>query len=344
MRQMGRVDLGIAPGRAVCASTFGRLIVVASAIFIPSCSSPTSTRPTQEPSGPIAADTAASAAAAPSARPASAPPGASAAEDAGGRPSVERKPAVRRTAVPDPNTFACGGQTCRVGQETCCAYGDEGHCLPSRTDEGPKGAIGYLRPQWEACEKETFAQATRFDRIARCDESADCPAQHVCCLDFLYSGGEGVADCVPLRRDGRTPCDYGEQCIAGSPCRLPGTTCEEGHCVRPVPNFPCGSAPCGRGEVCCGGLRGCVPADGCPYAERMQCRRAEDCIPGQQCILSSDGNTVCTAGYPEGGVGVPAVCRSDRDCKSSCEVIGGGPEQCVQSDIPWIKHCKCPGP
>ena len=325
--------------RSSRACTLPWLFAVAGAVVTPSCSSPTSARPSQGPAvATVEVAGAASVASAPHALPHAAP-----VLDAGPLAPPEEQPPAKREPVSDPKAFACGSRTCLVGQETCCAYEGEGHCLKSSPDDGPKGAIGYLQTQWAACDKETFAKSSRFNRLARCDESLDCSGQQVCCLDFLYSGSDGLADCMPLRRDGRTPCDFGEQCIPGSPCRLPGTVCEEGHCVKPVPNFPCGAAPCGRGEVCCGGNRGCEPAEGCPYHERMQCRSAKDCLPGQMCIYDA-GNTICTAGYPEGGVGIPVVCKSDSECKSSCDTMGGGHERCVESDVSWLKRCQCPGP
>jgi hypothetical protein len=65
-------------------------------------------------------------------------------------------------------------------------YEGEGRGLKSSPDQGPEGAMGHRRTQWEACDKESLTESSRFNRLARCDESLDCPGQHVGCVHVLY--------------------------------------------------------------------------------------------------------------------------------------------------------------
>ncbi|MBL8744672.1 MAG: hypothetical protein JNK04_26365, partial [Myxococcales bacterium] len=125
----------------------------------------------------------------------------------------------------DPTSFPCSDVSCRVG-ETCCSSPTVGHCIATVND-GPGGAIGYLKTQWDQCAALPY-RGSNWSRIARCDESDDCAEGKVCCEGFLFSGSDGLADCLDLPKNGKTPCDFAEVCMAGSKCRTPGTTCIKG--------------------------------------------------------------------------------------------------------------------
>lgn len=160
-------------------------------------------------------------------------------------PQPESEPPTMPTAnrVSDGSTFACGDQRCASGRETCCSIGTEGHCLTSSPKDGPSGSIGYLKTQWERCDKERFGAPGTFTAMAECDESIDCADGEICCSQFLFSGSEGLSACLPPKAGG-SPCDYGELCVEDGSCRTQGTRCRKSICTKSN-----GEVPTVRGSV-----------------------------------------------------------------------------------------------
>lgn len=271
---------------------------------------------------------------------ASGSPPADAATSPGPIPSATSpSPGPRRS---DPSTFACGAARCRAGTETCCAAGDASACVAS-VDDGPPGAIGALRTQWEQCSTMHAAAGRHFDRLARCDESADCPAGGVCCENFLFSGSEGLAECVPLPASGATPCDFAETCIAGSPCRLPGTECVRGACRKKLSSQRCDTATCtAAAPYCCGAS--CSDDPTCGGGARVLCTRDADCVKGERCLDDDRGGTLCLRAHPDADH-APWICTSAAQCASACNGYGSEPPQgrpvCEEASVPWLRRCGC---
>lgn len=233
--------------------------------------------------------------------------------------------------------FRCGSSSCRVRDETCCGAGDEGICVPTSPDDKPGRQTGYLRTQWEVCEKAPYKDHSSMDHIDRCDESLDCPNGHLCCEQFLFSGGQ-MAECTPVRTAGVTPCDFGELCRPDSPCRLAGTTCVDGHCEKQIAPVSCGAAPCPAGMKCCGSPLGC--ATSCAKYGEVKCTKHSDCLNGQRCVTSSFG-AECSSYFPD-PEHASTVCDRDADCPQVCRSTPRARAKCVPSPIPWLKVCECP--
>lgn len=233
--------------------------------------------------------------------------------------------------------FRCGDGKCRSGSETCCGASNRGVCLPSSPDDAPQGKVGYLKTQWEICDK-TALEKTGYSmsHIDRCDESIDCKKGELCCDNFLFSGGT-IGECVKLPAGGSTPCDYGERCIESSTCRLPGSQCIEGYCKKPVPNLPCGDSPCsGSTPYCCGSTQSC--ASKCESWHQVRCARHADCLAGQRCTVSGYGSACLSIIQDRDSQ--QTVCKLDGECNYKCN--DGSRPRCKTSVIPWIKSCQCP--
>lgn len=244
----------------------------------------------------------------------------------------------------DPKTFACGHGTCASGAETCCQASDEGACIATLKD-GPHGQIGFFKDQWEACDKAKLPYS--LSGISRCDESVDCSGNEICCEQFLFSGGS-VNLCEAPNKNGATPCEFGEVCIEGSPCRIPGTACVRGYCQKPVENLRCtGSDVCGDGQSCCGEPLACKPHAECqPREPRISCTKPSDCIKGQTCVLESERSAYCTGlvdritpGWWEMR-GLQTVCEKSSDCVGVCQTKGQR-MHCKDSAIYKMKACVC---
>lgn len=283
------------------------------------------------------------------ARPVAAPPAAASASppvDATVTPAPVLSAAPPAPGPPrsDPATFPCGAARCRAGTETCCAAGDAAECVPS-VDDGPPGAIGALRTQWEQCSTLQAAAGRNFDRLARCDESADCASGGVCCENFLFSGSEGLAECLPLPASGATPCDFAETCIDGSPCRLPGTECVRGACRKKPASQRCGTAICtAAAPYCCGAACSADPT--CGGGPRVMCTRDADCVKGERCLDDERGGTMCLRAHPDADH-APWICTSAAQCASACNGYGREPPQgkplCEEASVPWLRRCGCTG-
>ncbi len=267
-------------------------------------------------------------------------PPASAATVASGAPSA---PSAAASAGPqaknrsDRATFQCADKRCDVG-ETCCASPDQGYCVPSIDDAAP-GAIGYLKTQWEQCAALPYGRS-QWGRIARCDESADCSEGKVCCEGFLFSGADGLADCLELPKDGPMPCDFGEPCLEGSICRTPGTTCISGMCRKTPVRQRCDKEICtAAAPYCCAGSKSCSADPACGGGPRIACSRHADCLAGERC-LDDGGATFCVRSYPNPDQ-APWLCEKNRDCAKACEGFGGGKPVCSEASVDWLKSCAC---
>lgn len=244
----------------------------------------------------------------------------------------------------DPTRFTCGRETCATGTETCCEASGEGVCIATLKD-GPHGQIGFFKDQWEACDHAKLPYS--LSGISRCDESIDCGGTDVCCEQFLFSGGS-VNLCEAPNKTGATPCEYGEVCLAGSRCRIPGTECIRGYCQKPVENLRCEAGEaCGSGQTCCGEPLSCKPHSECdPREPRLTCAKPSDCIKGQTCIMESERSTYCTGlvdritpGWWEMR-GIGAVCEKNADCVGKCENKAQN-MRCKDSKIYEIRSCVC---
>lgn len=292
---------------------------------------PTPSPPSREP-GPAPASEPAEASLLPETVPDAGPGDAAPATDAA---AVAAAPAPPLGSTAE--YFRCGGGKCRSGSETCCGAGDRGVCLPSSPDDAPQGKIGYLKTQWEKCDKAAIEQTGySLSNIDRCDESVDCKKGELCCDQFLFSGGT-LSECTPAKPGGATPCDYGERCIESSTCRLPGTQCIEGTCQKPVPNLPCGDSPCsGTTPYCCGSTQSC--ASKCESWHQVRCTRHADCLAGQRCTVSGYGSACLSIIQDRDSQ--QTVCKLDGECNYKCS--DGSRPRCKTSVIPWIKSCQCP--
>jgi hypothetical protein len=242
-----------------------------------------------------------------------------------------------RGARSDPARFRCGDSSCRSAKETCCSAGDKAVCLASSANDGPVGAVGYLKTQWEACEGAAKSLGRSMTRIDRCDESSDCQAGTICCEQFLFSGGE-MNECEPAPSSGKTPCNYGERCIEDATCRLPGTRCIEGYCQKSVVDLRCDQATCsGSTPVCCNKPSGCQAASACPSESRIRCTKNADCLAGQTCSVHGSA-TECTGLVIP--TGLEPVCTRNADCRDACP--DGKPARCQASSVAWLKSCQCP--
>ena len=260
-------------------------------------------------------------------------------------PTVDAPPDAASPPVSDPGSFTCGKLRCVSGTETCCEASTDTVCLPSSPD-GPYGAIGFLSAQWQACDKAPFEHGYSLSGISRCDESIDCAASRICCEEFLFSGAT-VNLCAPAQASGRSPCEFGERCVDGSTCRVPGTVCRDGYCIKPVAEARCDAETCAEGESCCGEPLGCKPHAACdPRQPRIACTKPDDCVAGHRCLYSESSGSACT-GHVDlvtpnwlEDRGLAIVCTRDADCPGKCP--RGAKMRCKPATLPWLRACACP--
>jgi hypothetical protein len=249
--------------------------------------------------------------------------------------------AEARSGSSDPAVFQCGSTTCPTGTHTCCGTGDKARCVQSEPDEdGPESRI---ERQFVAC-----TSGARNEDFAQCDESIDCGPRRVCCEQLLVSGRH-MTVCEPLRASRVSQCDYGELCQPGSKCRVLGTVCKQGRCVKPVAQLRCGDDQCSSTQSCCGSPPTCQPDADCPDRwARFACTRRADCVAGHQCVVSSQGS-MCTAYLPEtllpGSadtfLAVTVACETAADCPANT-CAGGVRAKCGAGSHSWIRECVCP--
>jgi hypothetical protein len=261
-------------------------------------------------------------------------PRASAASSASGAAPESSAPATGPNH-PDPKTFACGKVRCASGKETCCAAGSEGACVAS-VGPGPNDKVQALASQIEQCSKTPHV--TSLDRVARCDESADCAENETCCSQFLTSDTVS-AFCLPRDKAGSAVCDFAELCIVGAGCRTPGAACVEGACQKPVKRLDCGKAACsGDKSACCGDPPDCRTPEGCGATiPRYRCAHPSDCLAGEHCQSSATGS-YCARLVDSANAAV--VCDTDADCPKEsgfCRTMS-----CVAGPQLAIKICQCP--
>jgi hypothetical protein len=236
----------------------------------------------------------------------------------------------------DPATFRCADKRCRAG-ETCCASPVQGYCIPS-VDDAARGAIGYLQTQWDQCARLPY-ERSNWSRIARCDESSDCSEGKVCCEDFLFSGSDGLADCLEMPKTGATPCEFGEVCLDASSCRMPGTTCINGRCRKIPERQRCDKQTCtADAPYCCAGSRGCSADPACGGDRRIACSRHADCLMGERC-LDDGGATFCVKAHADPDH-ASWLCEKTRDCAKVCSGVPGKPT-CSEASVAWLKSCSC---
>lgn len=236
-------------------------------------------------------------------------------------------------------SFRCGPGTCATGTQTCCGASANGACVPSVPNDAPQGKVGYLKTQWEICDKTALEKTGHsMTHIDRCDESIDCGKGELCCEQLLFSEGT-LSECTKSSANGATPCDFGERCIESATCRLPGTECVEGYCKRRVTQLRCGDKECsGTSPVCCGDPHGCRSE--CESFKRVLCTKHADCLPGQKCaVFGSGADCLRLIQDPESQ---QLVCQHDGDCTLRCASAGGKRQRCRVSEIPWLKSCQCP--
>ncbi|MBK7579614.1 MAG: hypothetical protein IPI67_05335 [Myxococcales bacterium] len=235
--------------------------------------------------------------------------------------------------------FRCGLASCQAAKETCCLAGNEGVCFASSPDDAPKGKVGYLKTQFDACNAASLPHGYSLSGIERCDESIDCAKGEICCDQFLFSGAT-ISECVASKPAAPTPCEYGERCIESATCRLAGTSCVEGYCRKLVAKLRCDQAPCADGEVCCGSPLGCRASAACEGYHRVRCNTDGDCVKGQRCFVSGYGSD-CIA-LLQDPLSQQLVCRRDADCKFPCPGAGGKLARCLPAEVTWLRSCQCP--
>ena len=279
----------------------------------------------------------------PAAQPATAAPGPETTPSGSSVPTREASPDPVTSAAPvlagsSAEVFQCGtSKTCKTGREICCGEGPGAHCAKRHEKSDP----------FDVC---TSKANLSVEQVAVCDESIDCGATDVCCNQFATSSAR-LRTCVGPTPDQSTPCDFGEACVPGSPCRLPGTQCVLGHCERVVTGKKCGASVCSPDQDCCGAPLSCVPKAQCSVSgARVQCASHGDCVAGEKCVLNGDRTECMRAGVAQTYAlqgGANWVCQRDADCPKGC-AFAPNPEsgvamRCSPSDaIPWLKGCVCP--
>jgi len=245
------------------------------------------------------------------------------------------------SVVTNPAFFGCADGPCKVGTQTCCGMGDHGICVDSVSDQWDPARM--QPPQVTLCDA-----TVNNGQYSRCDESIDCGELDVCCRHHLTSGRAKVVCMKPLS-SGAMPCDYGELCLAGSPCRVAGTECRQGFCVKPVAQRRCGTEICSGDQSCCGQPPSCQPDDSCPDpVGRYDCARPGDCVDGHTCVVESS-TSGCTAYVPsivlpgvvDPFLGIPIACETASDCPAdTCP--HKAPARCGPGNPTWINVCLCP--
>jgi hypothetical protein len=232
--------------------------------------------------------------------------------------------------------FRCGSSSCKSGVQTCCATGDESVCA-STVPAGPNDNVQVLAAQLQAC---ADALGQEVSDVARCDESGDCAGNEACCEQYLYSGSTARV-CVPFGPGKATPCEFGERCQEGQPCRVGNAECVDGACRKRIKNRRCGSATCGPGTSCCDFPARCAPHAECADTmAKYHCSQASDCLAGERCWYAN-GQSNCINYPPIAGVAA-LVCTGDADCPTK-DTFCEGPVRCVAAaDGSPVRVCTCP--
>ncbi len=245
---------------------------------------------------------------------------------------------------PDPATFACGDKRCASGKASCCPNENIPDCV---------AATAASANDWSAYEpecKQAQPHSGYMDDVwIRCDESQDCGDKEACCFKRLGEHSSAWR-CLPLEKNGRSPCPGEEICISGGPpCRTRGADCvanpgswlAPGFCRKLAKNLKCGAATCsGDTSACCGDPPTCrAPADCAPkpggdYIVQYTCATHTDCLDGEWCISDPEaGGRSCTATLPF------KPCERAPDCFDFCNEKRAtcGPYPAM----PQMKSCAC---
>jgi hypothetical protein len=234
-------------------------------------------------------------------------------------------------------TYACGGQQCRVGKQSCCSAGDRSICVDDAPPDPPM--LGQLlASQIEAC--RVADEQGEVGAIARCRSSAHCAATERCCEESLFSGAVAL-----ICKD--TSCDHGEVCSDGSPCRDPSMVCAKQKC-RKRAEVPCGNRLCDLRTHTCHTPDfekprfECVPDAQLTFSPifSVECLHHGDCPDGELC-RSALGRTFCErADYGMTSV----MCDTAADCPSDhCALVGkpSAKPRCLRDASFWHASCAC---
>ena len=236
------------------------------------------------------------------------------ASSAGQAPAAPRSPGAAGAG-----SIQCGKALCKAGSEVCCGNQYTGSCRP---DAGPD--LAGLNKDERA--RRTVEHLVRVagscnGSVVTCDTSVDCPAGQRCCASRF--GPE-----IDLQACSEH-CELNEACVAGAPCRTPGTVCLHGSCQLPRERLRCGAASCGGETQCCGTVAGeqlhCAAR--CEGATPMgySCLSNRDCPEGAFCQSSMvSPGAYCSFQRDIGGLML--VCRNSADCAGECQVSGGSPK------------------
>jgi hypothetical protein len=246
----------------------------------------------------------------------------------------------------NPTLFACGKTSCKAQEQTCCRSTDKSICVAS-VPPGKNDQVQVLASQIEACERGLGPNSVQA--MSRCDESGDCGANEACCHQYVFSG-TGANLCVPIGPGKTTPCDFGERCQEGQPCRVGDAECVEGLCRKRVKRLRCGAAYCRPGTSCCGSPARCLPHAECKVCSdgecwegnaRYRCTQASDCLAGETCWYAS-GLSQCADSSVLAGVAA-VVCNRDADCPNDDVTCPGKPWRCAAvDDGSPLRTCTCP--
>ncbi len=249
-----------------------------------------------------------------------------------------------------PGTIRCNEKLCKAGKEVCCAYGDEVGCA-ARVPMGTGRMLEQkLEPQHRACTEQVSSKYS-MSSVSYCDDSSDCGANEVCCVNWGPGSGNSHAICVPAARDRSNVCELSESCVEGQPCAIANTHCEGGACVLDNARVRCSGVVCeGATPVCCTlepeTAPVCSSADKCrptpdsgPFPTANECSGPSSCPRGMLCQRNLF-HSYCSGMLD--GANARLVCETDKDCPADhCKMWGGkGKPKCVfDTDF---SYCTCP--
>jgi hypothetical protein len=199
----------------------------------------------------------------------------------------------------------CHTVTCDPATELCCMSYDRGLCVPKPT-RSDQHSLAL------AC-----ASVDQGLLPLACRSSLDC-GRGACCSNVW--GDSGFNECVPAHRLTHETCHYGEVCVPGAPCRLPGTTCRDGVCraARPKAKIACGDLACtGDTPWCCEGESSRTCRSHCALDEvGTECMGKSDCPAGEFCVRSPVPDQPSHTCRRFTDINTPVACRTGSDCPS----------------------------
>jgi hypothetical protein len=250
------------------------------------------------------------------------------------------------------NTIKCGQKLCNIANETCCSYGGEYDCRRRAPMGTGKQVEAKLSAQLAVC-NDSPPSGLSLTEILYCDDSSDCPANQVCCAQWLWSGAS-FNSCVPARSDGKNACELVEACVIRGNCRTANTYCEASKCALKDAHVRCNGGGCdGVTPVCCSinqdsgprcvAERDCVPPadnENGPFPVRHECSGPSSCPRGMYCQLGLL-STYCSG--MRDAANSTLVCDNVRDCSiEECRVMGNkGPVKCEMDKERGFSVCTC---